>query len=320
MCVASFLVLLLVVAAGEAADPSAGYPSRPIEYVSHSKSGAHMVIAQLLSDIIEKEKLLSQPVVCVEKPGSGGAKAQAYLFERKGNPHLVLGVGTTNFICGPLLSKLPFTYKSFTPICNTCVDGSVLVVRSNSPFKTINDLIAEAKKRPKELIQGGSSFTSNEGMMGRTMQQLKGVQWNFLSSKSEGEALLNVLSGDVHFAMLNPAEIIDHVGAGKLRVLLAASPMRYSEFKDTPTMAEAGLGIPLVTYRGIVGPPDMPDYAAKKLEAVFKKAKEHDRFKKYIKDSLMQPFWLSSDEYGKLLGKLGDEYKVILKELNLLKN
>jgi putative tricarboxylic transport membrane protein len=321
LCAAIFSLLLIMAADSKAADPSAAYPSRPIEYVTQSAPGSHTdVYCRTISDVIQKEKLLNQPIVIMNKQGSGGAVASGYLFERKGNPYIIQAVTTSSFLLLPLLEKLPYNYKSFTPVANMILDGNVLVVRSDSPFKTANDIIAEAKKRPKELIQGGGSFSSAASMMGRSLQRLKGVQWNFISFAGvEPEALLNVLSGNVHFAFLPPSIVLDHARKGKVRALLTAAPKRFPEFKDVPTMQETGMGEPIVSYRGIVGPPNMPDYAVKKLEAAFKKVMESDRFKKYMGEMMMMPWWLSSDEYSKLLDKSNDQWKELLKEVDLLK-
>jgi putative tricarboxylic transport membrane protein len=315
-----FLLFIMAVDS-QVAYPAADYPSRPIEYVVHTAPGsANYVAGSVMSDIIQREKILSQPLVIVHKPGSGGAVASAYLFEKKANPYVVMIVASSSFIITPLLEKLPYSYKSFVPIANMFADGSVMVVRSDSPFKTINDIIAEAKKRPKELILGGGSFTSIGSMMGRSIQKLKGVQWNFISFQGgDIEAVLNTLSGTVHFAFANPSYVLDHVRAGKLRVVLTGFANRFPEFKDAPTMKEAGLGEPLVIYRGIVGPPNMPDFAETKLEAAFKKVMDNDRFKKYLSESMMQPLWLPSAAFGKLQDKENDQWKVRLTENGLLK-
>jgi putative tricarboxylic transport membrane protein len=319
--VAIFLLLFLMEVDCRAADPSADYPSRPINYVTHSGPGSSMdILGRLLNDIMQKEKILSQPLVINNRLGSGGAVSYGYVHERKGNPHVVLAVTSTSFICTPILEKLPYNYKSFSLIANMLVDPSFLVVRSDSPFKTANDIVAEAKKRPKMLIQGGGSFSSADSLMGLTIQKLKGVQWNFVSFAGGGtEAVLNVLNGNVHFAFANPQPVLDYIRTGKMRVLLAGAPNRYPEFKDAPTMKEAGFGEPILTYRGIVGPPNMPDYAVKKLEAAFKKVVENDRYKKFLEDTVMQPFWLSTQEWGKLLDEENDRWKVLLSEVDLLK-
>jgi putative tricarboxylic transport membrane protein len=320
-CGVIFCVLFLMAVDGRAADRSGDYPSRPVECVVHTVAGGQPdIFSRLIGDIIKTEKLLSQPMVVVNKPGSGGAVAQGYVFEREGNPHVMLAAASGSFICTPLMEKLPYTYKSFTPIANMAMDGCVLAVRSDSPFKTIDDLIAEARRRPKELIQAGGSFAAAESMMGRAMQKIKGVQWNFLSFSGGGsEQLLSLLSGKTHFVFLNPNSILDYVRTGKLRVLLAGAPNRFPEFPDAPTIKEAGMGDSLVTYRGFAGPPNMPDYAVKKLEPVFKKVMESDRFKKYLKDTVLQPYWLSSNAYGKFLDEENDRWKEHLKEVDLLK-
>jgi putative tricarboxylic transport membrane protein len=321
LCVASFSLLFLMAMEGKAADLSADYPSRPIECVVHVPAGGtNDRLARMVSEIIQKEKILSQPLVVMNKVGGSGAVSFGYVFEKKGNPHLVLTVASSVLAGTPLLEKLPYNYKSFTPIANMMADGSLLVVRSDSLFKSVDDIFAEARKRPKELIQGGASITSNENMLGRSMQKMKGVQWNFLSfAGGRNEALLNVLSGNVHFAFADPPFVLDHVSAGKLRVLLAVAKDRYPQFKDVPTVEEAGLGESFLQYRGFVGPPNMPDYAVKKLEAAFKKVMESDRFEKYIKEGLMEPAWMSSQEYGKFLEEESARWEGSLNELGLLK-
>ncbi len=305
----------------QAADgASADYPSRPIEYVVHSSPGGNNdIYARMVSDIFKKEKILDQPLVVLNKVGAGGGVAMGYVFEKKGNPHVILNVSSGTHIVTTLRENVPYSIKSFTPIVNMAVDGCVLVVRNDSPFKTVDDLLAEAKKRPKELNQGGSSFTGHTNMMAKSIQKVKGVQWNFISFKNEAEALINVLSGNVHFAFTGPDIALDHVRAGKARVLLAAAPNRYPSYKDAPTVKEAGLGETIMVYRGIAGPPQMPDYAVKKLAAAFKKSMDSDLFKKFVIDSMMQFAWMPTDEYRKHLAREDDEWKERLKELNLLK-
>jgi putative tricarboxylic transport membrane protein len=318
-CVALYSLLLLAATDVMAADPSAdNYPSKPIEYVVHSSAGGiNDLMARMIGDIFQKEKTLSKPVVTVNKPGAGGGMAMGYVFAKKGDPHVILNIPTTTFIGVTLTEKLPYNIKSFTPIVNMAAQGSVMVVKKDSPFKTAQDLITEAKKRPKQLIQGGYSFTAHQSLMGRVMQKQMRVQWNFISFKNQAEALLNVLSGNVHFAFVSPMHVEDHVRAGKLAVILNCSNERDPRFKDIPTVKEAGMGEPVMAYRGILGPPNMPDYAVKKLTVAFKTLLNNDRYQKFSED--MEPAWMTSVEYGKLLAKEHDQLEELLGELKLLK-
>ena len=151
------------------------------------------------------------------------------------------------------------------------------------------------------------------------IQKLKGVQWNFISFKNEVEALLNVLSGNVHFTITAPGVAVDQVRAGKARVLLNIALDRFAQFKDAPTQKEAGLGEPNIDHHGILGPPNMPGYAVEKLEATFKKVVESDRWNKFLEHELLQPGWISTADYSKLMNEQIDKQKAILSELNLLK-
>jgi len=313
-------LVLLLTATANSADPAASFPSKPIEYVTHSAPGGPQnLIGHLIVEIVQQEKILPQPVVVKLIPGSGMAKAFSYLFEKKGEAHIWGGLPSFLIMATPLRVKVPYTYKDFTPIANICTDGSVLVVSTKSPYKKIEDLIAEARKRPNQLNQGGSSIASNEAWMGKRMQQIKGVQWKFVSFKAETEAASNVLGGNIDFAFLNATSVIEQVRAGNLRVILAGTKERYKAFPDAPTILETGLGEPDMTYRGFIGPPAMPAYAVKVLEAAAKKILKSPQFQKHLEMSMMQEEWMDSREYAKFLDKNFESVKKSLTDAGMLK-
>ena len=126
------------------------------------------------------------------------------------------------------------------------------------------------------------------------MQKIKGVQWKFVSFAAEMEAATNVMGGNLDFAFLNPSSVLEHVRAGNLRVILAASTRRYKAFPDVPTIQEAGLGKSQISYRALMGPPEMPQYAVKTLEAAAKKIVESAQFKKYMDQSMMQEEYMDA--------------------------
>jgi putative tricarboxylic transport membrane protein len=295
--------VLLCPTGADGGDPSK-YPWKPIEWLTHSAPGSPgNILGLLVIQINQEEKIFSQPVFLTQKAGSGMANAFAYMFEKKGEDHMWASVPSSLVLGTPLTIKVPYSYKDFTPIANLATDGSVLSVSSKSPYKTIDDFINEARKRPNQLSQAVSSLTSNEAMMGRIIQKNKGVRWKLVSFKGEAEAASNVLGGNVDCTFLNPTSVVDHVRAGNLRVILSGSAERYKDFPDVPTIKEAGLGEPSMTFRGIMGPPGMPAYAVKALEAGAKKVLASPRFQKYLETSMQQQAWMGSAEYGKFLAK-----------------
>lgn len=129
--------------------------TRPIEFVCHAAAGGGSDIqARFIQSVIEKEKLCSQPVAVVNRAGGGGAIAFAYVAGKKGDPHFWL-TATTSFLTTPLLGKSKYTYKDFTPITNLAYDDFLVTVRADSPWKTMKELVEDAKKGPARSGRAG---------------------------------------------------------------------------------------------------------------------------------------------------------------------
>ena len=109
--------------------------------------GGSDIMARMMQTVIEKEKLCPQPVTVVNRPGGGGAIAFAYVAGKKGDPHFWL-TATTSFLTTPLLGKSKYTYKDFTPLTNLAYDDFFVTVKADSPYRTMKDLIEDAKKKP----------------------------------------------------------------------------------------------------------------------------------------------------------------------------
>ncbi len=115
------------------------------------------------------------------------------------------------------------------------------MVAANSPYKSIHDIIAAAKKNPKKLTMGGGSATGNEIMMGRSIINTTGAEFNLLAMANPPEMVINVINGNLAFGMQNPPHVLEQIRAGNLRPILAMAPKRYDEklypeFKGVPTV------------------------------------------------------------------------------------
>jgi tripartite-type tricarboxylate transporter receptor subunit TctC len=126
------------------------------------------------------------------------------------------------------------------------------------------------------------------------------------------EAAVAIMAGDVDFAFLNPSSVLEHIRAGNLRVVLAISTKRYKAFPDVPTITEAGLGKAQISYRALMGPPDMPQHAVKVLEAVAKKIVSQEQFQKYLEQSMMQEEYMDSK---KLAAFWDEDHKFVRQQM-----
>jgi putative tricarboxylic transport membrane protein len=199
--------LLAVLASGAVANGQEdNWPDRPIEFVVTTAAGTGSdIISRLIADVVQQEKLLPQPIVVVNKPGSGGSVAMPYVFEKKGDAYTVLVGASDTILSTPQRTEVPYTYKSFKPIANLAADGSLVVVRADSPYKTIDDLFADAKARSEEIMQGGGSYAGTDGINYELLQKATGAKWNFVSFQGSGpESLLNLINGSVDFVTPNP--------------------------------------------------------------------------------------------------------------------
>jgi putative tricarboxylic transport membrane protein len=290
------------------AQDGSDYPSKPIELVTHNQPGAVMdIMSRIIADIVQQEGLLSQPIVVVNKPGAGGGAMLGYLLERRGDPHVFMASPVNTLLQLPLTENLPYTYKDFTPIANLVFDGSLLVVSASSPYNTIEDLIADAKARPGELNMSITSLTGSNGTMARQIMRTSGVEYQLVTFASNPESVVAVINGTVDFTLANPGNVSEHIRAGSLKPLLTASSVAYPAELAAPLMEESGLGKPRVSYRGFFGPPEMPDYAHKKMEDTLKAVFESKRFQDYMAENYMTPGFIPSGEYSSLLDQLSVE-------------
>jgi putative tricarboxylic transport membrane protein len=262
------------------------------------------VMSRIIADIVQQEGLLSEPIVVVNKPGAGGGAMRGYLLEHRGDPHRFMASPVNTLLQLPLTENLPYTYKDFTPLANMVFDGSLLVVSASSPYKTFEDLIADARARPGQLNMSITSLTGSNGTMARQIMRTSGVEYELVTFASNPESVVAVINGTVDFTLANPGNVREHILAGTLRPLLTASSVAYPGELAAPLMEESGVGEPRVSYRGFFGPPEMPDYAQAKIEGMLKAVYESQRFKDYMAENYMTPGFVPSAEFGPLLDKL----------------
>ena len=131
-------------------------PSKQIEAVVHTgPGGGSDLLARAIAELLQKEKLITQRMQVVNKPGGGPAVAMSYLAEKKGETHTI-GFFTGVWVTNPLTTaEATVTVKDLTPIVRLVLEPAVIAVKADSPYKNMKDFIDAAKKNPKQLAQSG---------------------------------------------------------------------------------------------------------------------------------------------------------------------
>ena len=253
------LAALSVACVAHAQDP---YPSKPVTVVVPFSPGG-------ISDVIGRPfvhslgKVLRQSFVVENRPGAGGGVGMAYAARAKPDSYTLM-VALSSISAIPASDRLfgrPPSYelKQFAPIALISADPAFLVVRADSPWKSVKDLVEAAKARPGAIPYGS---TGNYGTMHVGMEMFAnaaGIKMNHIPYGGGGQQVAAILGSQVDAITQLPATIAGHVAGGKLRPLATFAPARVAGYADVPTMKELGFGeVEYFVWTGFFAPAGVP--------------------------------------------------------------
>lgn len=298
---------------------AASFPDKAITLVVHAGAGGGSdIFARTMAAANDKEKYLPQPIVVENKPGGSGAISFAYVAGKKQDPYFML-TAVTSFLTTPILRKSTITYKDFTPLANFAFDEYLLMVKGDSKYKTVKDIVAFAKANPKQVTVGGTQLGSSDSVCAYLLEKVAGIQLNYIVFNSGGEVNAALMGGHIELAVSNPGEALELAKANKVRLLGVYAEKRLAGAPDVPTLKEQGLDAIYVQNRGLVAPAGIPEDARKAIEGAFQKYMKSDTFKKYVVENMLSEAWMDGATFGKWLDKEHARYAVLLKEMGLLK-
>jgi len=290
-------------------------PTRATEFVIQTgPGGSSDIYARLWIGIMEKERMVPQPVQPINKEGGAGAVAFTYVFEKRGDPHYIM-VTLNSFWTTIITQKLPYKTTDFTPIANVALDPFFLWVNADSPIKTAGDFITEAKARA--MTASGTGSKQEDEVLFRRIQDLAGTKPFTYVPQSGGGAVATALAGKqggVEVTVNNPSEARSLMQAGKLKAICAFTPASPKEglFKDLPTCKSQGLAIDdYYNVRSIVAPPGLSAGQQKFWIDTFKKVSDHADWKKFVTDNALDPDFRAGDDFKKLI----EQYQKIHEEI-----
>ena len=263
--------------------------------------------------IIDQEKLSPVRLQVVNKVGGGGTTAASYVVAKKGDAH-VWSVFTSVWITNPLVQEAASNkLVDMTPIARLVVEPAVIVVRADSPFKKLRDVIDAALKNPGQIKQAGGSVLARDALVRQLLMAHTGARWTFISFPAAGERLAALLGGHVDFVLVEPPEAGEQIRAGKLRALVQMADKRLSGFETVPTLPEAGFSVPNVPQaRGIIGPPGMPADAVAYYEDLLRRTSRSPGWQKFLTDNQLDDAFLNAKDTITFLGQFEDQLRAIL--------
>ncbi len=258
------------------------YPVRPLALiVPFPPGGVADNVARPVAQALSKQ--LGQPVIIENKQGAGGGIGMAQVAKAKADGHtLLLALSSISIIpeADKVLGRAPlFALDQLTPIARFTADPVVLAVRSESPWKTYADFIAYAKANPKKINYGSSG---NYGTMHVPMEMLcaaSGASFTHVPFTGAAPAVTPLLGGSLDAVASGPSTVVQHVKAGKLRVLASWGPERHPALPDVPTLRELGVVVEFAQWAGLFAPSGTPEPIVNALRKAARDMQDDPAFK-----------------------------------------
>jgi tripartite-type tricarboxylate transporter receptor subunit TctC len=268
------LVLIVAVAVGvaEAADP---YPTRPVSMVVAFPPGgladntARPVAAAL-------ERLLKQPVVVVNKAGAAGAVGYQTAASSKPDGYTLL-MALVSVSVLPEVDKLfgrtpNYTRDQFTGIARINADPSILVVRADTPWKSVKDFVDDARKRPGEIVFSSSGLYGTAHIPMEMFMLASGIKLRHLPTTGGGPMMNAILGGHAQAVMTPVSLAAAHVKAGKLRLLAHTGTAPVSAYPEVPSFKSQGYDVEYTAWAGLVAPKSTPAHVVQILRDATRQA------------------------------------------------
>jgi tripartite-type tricarboxylate transporter receptor subunit TctC len=317
--VIGFVVLFTVIAMGFAGGVAAAeYPSKPLTYIiCFNPAGESDITARFQEQPLKK--LLGQDVIITYKIGGGGSVGWSELVRSKPDGYTIAGHNLPHIILQPL-ERGDAGYKTLDLKSIYFFESTpdLLVVRQDSPYKTLKDFVEYAKKNPPGVVTVGGSGSSTANDLGTTMlNKAAGIQLTYIPFGGTGSAVPALLGSHVTALMTYSTMGIQY--AGKFRPLAIASEERMAVLKDVPTFKELGYDVVEGAYRGVAAPPGTPDEIVKYLANVFDKVMRDPGVQKKMDQNGFKTEYMGPEASLALVKKKMVEYEAIMKELGRLK-
>jgi tripartite-type tricarboxylate transporter receptor subunit TctC len=306
LALGALLALGLAAAPAFAAD---GYPSKPIMLVMpFPPGGSFDPIFRTLAEAASRD--LGQPIVLMHRPGAGGINGPGSVAMMNEADGYTLAVMHNSVIRAPLVQKVPWDpLRDFTYVAGLFGITTGIAVAQDAPWKTLPDLIADAKKRPGAVSWGTVGAISINRIVGERLARMNGTSFNMIPYKGGAEAFQALIGH--HLDVYGDPGFGAQVQGGKARLLATFTSQRLKRY-DVPTVKELGWDLVIESPVGLVAPKNLDPKIVARLAAAFRKAATDPAYLQQLDSFDMQPNWIDSDAYAAYAkAQFGREQKML---------
>ena len=263
------VAIVATMLAADGAASAQSFPSRPVHiFVPYAAGGGVDILARTLGDVVSRQ--WGQTVVVENRPGAGGVVASQALVSSPPDGYTLIVVASGHATNAFLYPKIPYdTFKDFTPISLLASSPNILLVRADSPFKSLSDVITQARAKPGILSFAHAGTGTSTHLAGELLKSLAKLDLEAIPYKGGAPAINDLLGGQIPMSFNNGPESVGQLQAGTVRALAVTTASRAPFLPDVPSMGESVPGYDTEVWWGLLGPAGMPPDLVAKLSHDF---------------------------------------------------
>jgi tripartite-type tricarboxylate transporter receptor subunit TctC len=307
-----FLLFLVCSSAG-----AQTYPSKPVRLiVSYPPGGSSDLMSRVYG--AKLSELWGQPVIIESKPGAQGSIGTEYTARQPADGYTFTVANLQPVAVNPLLSKVPYSVeKDFIAVSMISQGPNVLTVHADSPYRSLNEIIAFAKAHPGKLSYGTSGPGSVSHLSAELLKNITKVQALEVNYKGGVIAVQDLMGGQINFIFSDSLPVMQQIRAGRLRGLCITGPEPFSLVPDLPTCQSAAPGLVAVNWWGVLLPAGTPRPIVAKLNADTVKALQDPEVKKRFADLGVEAVSSTPEQFAAFIRTETDKYAKLIKEANI---
>jgi tripartite-type tricarboxylate transporter receptor subunit TctC len=311
------LLLLAFLCTAAVAQP---YPSKPVKLiVTYPPGGSSDLMARVFG--AKLGEIWGQPVIVESKPGAAGSIGMDYAAKQPADGYTFVIGNLQPVAVNPLLSTVPYSIEKDLVAVSLISSGpNVLVVRADSPFKSLAEIVADAKTRPGKLNYGTSGPGSVSHLSAELLKNLAKIQATEVPYKGGVLAVQDLLGGQIDFIFSDTLPAMQHVRSGKLRAICITGAERFALLPELPPCQSDVAGLVAVNWWGVLLPAGTPRAIVSKFHADTVKALADEEVKKRFADLGVVATSSTPEEFSAFVRKETSKYAKLIKEANIKVN
>jgi tripartite-type tricarboxylate transporter receptor subunit TctC len=296
-----------------------GFPSYPVRLIVPFAAGGSVDIsARIVAAYLQDE--LGQPAVVENHAGAGGRAGAAYVASARPDGYTLL-VGSSGSLTAmeAVASHLSYEVtRDFTPIAQLNITPMVVEVGAATGFHTLEELCKEAKSQPEAITMASAGVGSSNHLAIELLQAVTGVKFLHVPYKGSGDALKDLVAGNVKSMIDQIASSMTYIEGNQFRPLAVMSPERSSLLPEVPTLKELGYGdAQAASFTGILAPKNTPASTVAKLESAIMKAASRPEVAKRFRELGADPKITGGTEFGEYINADLGRWKKVAAQANV---